>query len=86
MNILYLIKALKYLSLLSLHTNPRKTERMSALQLQTIELIVWWYIRNHFEHEKTAGNVPDALKYLIKDFSMNVFNSAILTRFQDLQL
>ena len=50
------------------------------------ELIVWNYIRNHFENQDQRKNVPTALKYLIRNFLRKIFNSSILSFHQDVDL
>ena len=49
-----------------------------------IELLVWWFVRNHYEN--TQRYFPVALKYLIKNFSMKIFQSKLLTIKLDLDL
>lgn len=50
------------------------------------ELIAWYFIRTNYESKKHGYNVPSALKYLIRNFSMKIFQSKILSIKQDLDL
>ena len=59
---------------------------MSTSQANKIELIVWWFTRQNYENHKQHGNVPAALKYLIRNFASKIFNSNILSMEQDYDL
>lgn len=50
------------------------------------ELIAWFFIRTNYENQKHGTNVPTSLKYLVRNFSMKVFQSNILSIKQDMQL
>ena len=43
-------------------------------------------MRNNYENQEKGKNVPSALKYLIRNFSMKSFSSNIMTLKQDLNL
>ena len=49
-----------------------------------IELLTWWFVRNYYEN--TESYVPPALKQLIRNFSMKVFESKFLSIKLDLDL
>ena len=51
-----------------------------------IELLAWWFVRNHYENTNKQKNVPAALKYLIRNFSMKLFKSKFLSIKLDLDL
>ena len=59
---------------------------MAKSQTNKSELITWCYVRNNYENQTKGQNVPSALKYLIRNFSMKSFNSNIITFKQDLNL
>ena len=59
---------------------------MATTTKNKIELISWWFIHEHYEKSKESFTVPSAIKYLIRNFSMKVFSSSILTFEQDLKL
>ena len=51
-----------------------------------MEMITWWFVRNHYEDEQKSMTVPVALKYLIRNFSKKIFNSKMLSNGQALDL
>ena len=51
-----------------------------------IELLTWWFVRNHYENNNKQKNVPAALKYLIRNFSMKIFKPKFLSIKLDLDL
>ena len=51
-----------------------------------IELMCWWYVRNHYEQLKNVRIFPSSIKYIIRKYMMNIFISKILTMRQDLDL
>ena len=56
---------------------------MSSLQTSNLELIIFNFIRNNYEH-KYKQNVPMALKYITLQFSKRIIGCKLLTMKQDL--
>ena len=56
----------------------------SCGMMNNIEMITWWFARCHYENKAKGLNIPAALKYLIRNFLFNIFNSKILTMKQNL--
>eukprot|EP01084_Bolivina_argentea_P306940 530475_1 len=49
-----------------------------------MELIVWYYIRNHYEGKFNRMNVALPLKYLILHFSKYIVGSTLFTHEEDI--
>eukprot|EP01084_Bolivina_argentea_P103944 186165_1 len=49
-----------------------------------LELIVWYYVRSHYENKFNKINIPMPLKYLILNFSKYIIGSTLLTNKEDM--
>eukprot|EP01084_Bolivina_argentea_P089844 161999_1 len=49
-----------------------------------MELIVWYYVRNHYESKYNRRSIPMPLKYLILNFSKYIIGSTLLTNKEDM--
>ncbi len=68
--------------------NPNiKTHLINAFLMshpESLELIVWHFIRNKYENKSNQINVPMPLKYLIVSFSKQIIGSQLLTVKEDI--
>ena len=51
----------------------------SLLPATKLELIIWFYIRTVYERKSTSKEVPDDIKFLIKQFAKYTIGSSILS-------
>eukprot|EP01084_Bolivina_argentea_P268907 456878_1 len=53
-------------------------------EINELELVIWFYVRNHYEDKFNKINIAIPLKYLMLQFSKRIIDSKLLTNKEDM--